>query len=89
MFFPRQVRLRRIPPLTRSLAVAVDDGPTWVLHGDGTGEPDRARWTPPSPARRTCWSCCSGAGWGWTIPRLHGDRIPEAAATVLGAGLVP
>ncbi len=33
MFFPRQVRLGRIPPLTRSLAVAVDDGPTWLLRG--------------------------------------------------------
>jgi uncharacterized protein (TIGR03083 family) len=39
VFFPRQVRLERIPPLTsglRLVAVDVDEGP-WVLAGDGTG----------------------------------------------------
>jgi len=38
MFFPRQVRLGRTPPLAGSLALRSDDGPehAWVLSGDGT-----------------------------------------------------
>jgi uncharacterized protein (TIGR03083 family) len=41
MFFPRQVRLRRTEPLTRSMALVPTDagpeagGPRWVLAGDG------------------------------------------------------
>ena len=88
MFFPRQVRLRRIPPLTRSLAVAVDDGPTWVLHGDGTGEPDgRADATVTGPADALVLLL-----WGRVAlddPRLTVTGSPEAAAAVLGAGIVP
>jgi uncharacterized protein (TIGR03083 family) len=88
LFFPRQVRLQRIPPLARSLAVVVDGGTTWVLHGDGTGRP------PESPD-----AVVSGPAevlvlllWGRLAlddPRLTviGDR--EAAASVLTAGIVP
>ena len=36
MFFPRQVRLGRIPPLTRSLAIRPTDAEArWILAGDG------------------------------------------------------
>lgn len=38
MFFPRQVRLKRTPPLERSLALVAERTPyRWVLAGDGTG----------------------------------------------------
>ena len=37
MFFPRQVRLGRIPPLTRTLAIRPTDAEArWVVAGDGT-----------------------------------------------------
>lgn len=37
MFFPRQVRLERIPPLAAGVRlVATDTGQEWVLAGDGT-----------------------------------------------------
>ncbi len=39
MFFPRQVRLGRIPPLAHAVAVAPDEGGRWVLAGDGTTPP--------------------------------------------------
>jgi uncharacterized protein (TIGR03083 family) len=88
LFFPRQVRLGRIPPLERSLAVAVDGGPSWVLHGDGTGEP------PGSPE-----AVVSGPAdalvlllWGrLTVDdrRVRVTGSSEAAAAVLGAGIVP
>ena len=88
MFFPRQVRLQRIPPLRRSLAVGVDGGPTWVLHGDGTGAP------PESPD-----ALVSGTAevlvlllWGrLTLDdrRLRVAGSAEAAASVLSAGIVP
>ena len=88
MFFPRQVRLRRIPPLTRSLAVAVDDGPTSVLHGDGIGEPKG----PPDATVTGPADALVLMLWGrldLDDPRLTVTGSPEAAATVLGAGLVP
>jgi uncharacterized protein (TIGR03083 family) len=46
MFFPRQVRLGRIPPLQSAVAITLDDderegveGPKWVLAGDGIAPP--------------------------------------------------
>ena len=36
VFFPRQVRLGRIAPLARALAVEADEGGRWVFAGDGT-----------------------------------------------------
>jgi uncharacterized protein (TIGR03083 family) len=88
LFFPRQVRLQRIPPLARSLAVTVAGGPTWVLHGNGTGE------TPESPEAEV-----SGPAealvlllWGRLTlndPRLTVTGSREAATAVLTAGIVP
>jgi uncharacterized protein (TIGR03083 family) len=46
MFFPRQVRLGRIPALERSVALRTDgpSGPVrWVIAGDGTGSADPAK----------------------------------------------
>jgi len=88
MFFPRQVRLERIPPLTRSLALQVDGGPGLVLHGDGrrdfSGRP-AARVTGPAEALVLLL-------WGRVAlddPRLTVTGSREAAAAVLGAGIVP
>jgi uncharacterized protein (TIGR03083 family) len=88
LFFPRQVRLQRIPPLARSLTVAVDDGPTWTLHGDGTGEPtgpaDAAVTGPAEALVLLLWGRV-----GLTDPRLTVTGSREAAAAVLSAGIVP
>jgi uncharacterized protein (TIGR03083 family) len=88
LFFPRQVRLQRIPPLTRSLAVTVADGPTWVLHGDGTGEPTgTVDATVTGPADALVLLLWGRVGLEDRRLMVTGSR--EAAATVLGAGLVP
>jgi len=96
MFFPRQVRLGRIAPLTRSLAVrpvgagGPDGG--WLLAGDGTG-------VPPSAGPVAADAEVSGAPdalylllWGRVSPAdpqvsVTGDR--SAAEAVLGTAIVP
>ncbi|WP_285595151.1 maleylpyruvate isomerase family mycothiol-dependent enzyme [Kineosporia sp. NBRC 101731] len=52
IFFPRQVRLERMPPLTQSLAVVVaETGQEFVFSGDGTtDEPADATVTGPAEA---------------------------------------
>jgi uncharacterized protein (TIGR03083 family) len=88
VFFPRQVRLERIPPLSRSLAVAADGGPTWVLHGDGTGGPsDPADATVFGPADALVLLLWGRVGLD--DPRLTVTGSQEAAAAVLSAGIVP
>ena len=88
LFFPRQVRLQRIPPLTRSLAVTVAGGPTWVLHGDGTGTlpgPPDAQVEGPADALVLLL-------WGrLTVDdrRIRVTGSAEAARSVLSAGIVP
>ncbi|HZA04319.1 MAG TPA: maleylpyruvate isomerase family mycothiol-dependent enzyme [Propionibacteriaceae bacterium] len=88
IFFPRQVRLQRIRPLTRSLAVAVDGGPTWVLHGDGTGEsagvPDAVVTGPAEALVLLLWGRLALDDPGLSVT---GSR--EAAVAVLSAGIVP
>jgi uncharacterized protein (TIGR03083 family) len=88
MFFPRQVRLQRSPPLTRSLAVSVDGGPTWVLHGDGAGEPpDSPDATVSGPADALVLLL-----WGRVAlddPRLTVTGDQAVAESVLKAGIVP
>jgi uncharacterized protein (TIGR03083 family) len=49
-FFPRQVRLGRIPPLAHALAVEPAEGGRWVLAGDGTAAVDAADATVSGPA---------------------------------------
>ena len=88
VFFPRQVRLGRIPPLARSLAVVADDGPTWMLHGDGTGEPvGPADATVTGPADALVLLLWGRVGLG--DRRLTVTGSEEAAAAVLSAGIVP
>jgi uncharacterized protein (TIGR03083 family) len=88
MFFPRQVRLQRMAPLQKSLAVRAEGLGRRVLAGDGTGAGGG-----PADAE------VSGSAevlvlllWGRLAlddPRIQltGDRA--AAAAVLSAGIVP
>ena len=87
MFFPRQVRLGRIPPLTASLGVSTG-GHEWVLAGDGISPPEG----PPDATVSGPADALALMLWGRTgldDPRISvtGDRA--AAATVLAAGIVP
>jgi uncharacterized protein (TIGR03083 family) len=91
MFFPRQVRLRRIEPLTRSLAVAPGDvvGGAQVLAGDGTQEvtPDGADATVTGSVgllELLLWGRATLDDEGLTVT---GD--PAAAQAVLAAAIVP
>ena len=89
VFFPRQVRLGRIPPLTASLALEVEGGPTWVVRGDGTddprGGPADATVTGPADALvLLLWGRL-----GLDDPRLSVTGRRDAAASVLSAGIVP
>jgi uncharacterized protein (TIGR03083 family) len=97
MFFPRQVRLARIAPLTAGLALVPDDvspgadGPRWVIAGDGTGPgsapdaPADVTLTGPAVALlELLWHRCTPDD-----PRLQvtGDRA--VLDVVLGVALTP
>ncbi|HSU34222.1 MAG TPA: maleylpyruvate isomerase family mycothiol-dependent enzyme [Propionibacteriaceae bacterium] len=89
MFFPRQVRLNRIPPLSAALALRADgDDRDWVLAGDGVrpldGPADAEIGGPAAALVLLLWGRLS-----LDDPRLRltGDRA--AAAAVLSAGIVP
>jgi uncharacterized protein (TIGR03083 family) len=92
MFAPRQVKLQRIPPLTRSLALVPDEGggARWVLAGDGATPSDAlpdAEATVRGPAEqlvRLLWRRVPLDAAGIVV---EGDRT--AAEAVLGAGLTP
>jgi uncharacterized protein (TIGR03083 family) len=89
MFFPRQVRLNRIPPLSASLALRAD-GPdlVWVLAGDGVGPPDGPADAEVSgPATALILLIWGRLSIDDPRLRLTGDRA--AAAAVLSAGIVP
>jgi len=89
MFFPRQVRLQRIPPLSASLVIRADGHHAgWTLAGDGVrplvGPADAAVSGPAAVLVLLLWG---------RLPlddpriRLVGDR--DAAIAVLSAGIVP
>jgi uncharacterized protein (TIGR03083 family) len=88
MFFPRQVRLQRISPLPKSLAVQADGFGRWMLAGDGTdggAEPADAEVSGPAEALVLLL-------WGRLAlqdPRIQLTGDPAAAAAVLSAGIVP
>jgi len=93
LFFPRQVRLGRIAPLTRSLLVQPDGAATGhLLAGDGL-DPRAAAARGPAEAT------VSGPAealylllWGRTgldDARLRLDGDPGAARAVLGTAIVP
>jgi uncharacterized protein (TIGR03083 family) len=102
MFFPRQVRLARIAPLTRSLAVVPTDdlaGPTglrWVLAGDGTGTDagpgDTAPGAAPDVEVRGPAEALLALLWHRTGPddaRLTVGGDPVALRDVLAVALTP
>jgi uncharacterized protein (TIGR03083 family) len=90
LFFPRQVRLGRTPPLPTALAVEPAEGGRWVFAGDGTGpaagrSPAAVPATVSGPAEAVLlllWHRIT-----LDDPRLavSGDRA--AADAVLGAAL--
>lgn len=88
MFFPRQVRLRRIEPLTTSLGLEpAGSEQRWVLSGNGTApaaEPDATVSGPAADLLLLLWGRLDLAD-----ERLRLSGSPAAAASVLGAGIVP
>jgi len=88
VFFPRQVRLGRIPPLGTGSRV-VPDGPaqSWVLAGDGTTSAASAATELSGPADALLLALWGRVGLDDPRLNVRGDR--EAAASVLTAGIVP
>ena len=88
MFFPRQVRLRRIGPLQSSLVVRADGLGRRVLAGDGTGASDGPVDAEVSgPAEQLVLLLWGRLGLDDRRLQVTGDRA--AAASVLSAGIVP
>jgi uncharacterized protein (TIGR03083 family) len=87
MFFPRQIRLGRIEPPTRSLAVAPDETSTsWVFGAgdDETAEPEAVVGGSAEHLYLLLWGRLTLDD---PLIRLEGDG--EAARTVLTAGITP
>lgn len=87
MFFPRQVRLQRIPPLQRSLRLVPDEGAPRVLAGDGTAAPAEADAEIAGPGEALALLV-----WGRTVlddPRLRLSGARAAAEEVLAVALTP
>lgn len=90
MFFPRQVRLGRQPPLTASLRIEVAGGGTHTLTGDGS---DRA--ADRQPANATLAGPAEAVLlllWGRATledPRVSVAGSRDAADRVLGARISP
>jgi uncharacterized protein (TIGR03083 family) len=90
MFFPRQVRLGRTPPLAQALALETDQD-RWVLAGNGTGP------TGPGDARADATIAGPSEAlllllWGRTgpdDPRLTVTGDENAAHAVLNHALTP
>lgn len=88
MFFPRQVRLRRIEPLTSSLGLEpTGSGQRWVLSGDGTAPTPEPDATVSGPAADLLLLLWGRLGLADQPLRLSGS--PAVAASVLAAGIVP
>ena len=86
MFFPRQVRLGRTPPLPRALALVTDDG-RWVLAGDGTQLAPEAATTVSGPTDAVLLLLWNRIGLDDDRLSLAGDE--QVAHAVLQAGIVP
>jgi uncharacterized protein (TIGR03083 family) len=87
MFFPRQVRLARIPPLARGLRVVLSDAPSasFVLAGDGTDPDAPSAATVTGPAVDVLLAL-----WGrGDLDDLDIDGDRDLAASVLVAGITP
>jgi uncharacterized protein (TIGR03083 family) len=94
MFFPRQVRLKRIEPLARSLAIAPAEITTrWLFPAGDPEAPGTASGTAePDAVVHGSAEALYLLLWGRIRPddarvRVEGDAA--AAATVLAAGITP
>jgi uncharacterized protein (TIGR03083 family) len=85
MFFPRQVRLERIPPLAAGLRLVATDvaDASWVLAGDGT-DPDAAYAATLAASAEDLLLWLWGRSGG-AMPTIEGDRAAfvEARAAAL------
>ncbi len=86
MFFPRQVRLGRTPPLERAMNLVTDNG-RWVLAGDGTRPEAEAGTTVSGPADAILLLLWNRIGLEDDRLTLAGDE--QVAHAVLQAGIVP
>jgi uncharacterized protein (TIGR03083 family) len=87
VFFPRQVRLNRIPPLTHGVRVVLTDGSraTLSLAGDGTDPSAPTHATIRGPAEAVLLAL-----WGRAdIGDLAIDGDPDVVRAVLWAGITP
>ncbi len=87
MFFPRQVRLGRIPPLDQGMRLDLVDVPgvSGVLAGDGTDPNAAAAATLRGPAADVLLVL-----WGRSAPdTLTIDGDPDVVRSVLAAGITP
>jgi uncharacterized protein (TIGR03083 family) len=85
MFFPRQVRLERIAPLARGIAIELTTGQRFVLAGDGIepgGDVAAVVRATPQQAMLMLW----GRG-GFDDAQVDGDA--GAVRDVLRAGITP
>jgi uncharacterized protein (TIGR03083 family) len=87
VFFPRQVRLGRMPPLPRGIRVEVSDdlaGP-FVIAGDGTDAAASTQATvrgPSTPVLQVLWGRADAGA-------LDVDGDPAVVREVLSAGITP
>ena len=87
MFFPRQVRLKRIPPLARSLRLAPDEGAARTLAADGLTAPAETDAELAGPAEALVLLL-----WGRTVvddPRLRLSGSRAAAEEIFAAAITP
>jgi uncharacterized protein (TIGR03083 family) len=90
MFFPRQLRLKRIPPLAHSLAVAPDGtAARWVFPaGEAAGEPADAAEAVVSGPADVLYLLLWGR-LGIDDPRVRVEGDAAVAGAVLAAGITP
>lgn len=87
MFFPRQVRLGRMPPLGRSLRLVPAEGAPCTLAGDGTGAPGEADAELAGPAEALLLLLWGRTGVDDPRLRLSGSRA--AAEEILAGPITP
>ena len=88
VFFPRQVRLGRMPPLAHAVALDSGTGARFVLHGDGGDPPpDPPGTTVHGPADVLLLLLWKRIGLDDARLRISGDGA--VARDVLGAKLTP
>ena len=90
MFFPRQLRLNRIPPLAHGLAIAPEETTTrWVFPaGDPAAGEGRAADAVVSGPAGALYLLLWGR-IGLDDPRVRVEGDAAAAGEVLGAGITP